>query len=603
LVTAQEKTGQKFTGNTAKRGELIPALLFFAVLFSVKALETFLLYRAGYLEFDGDGFTRSLRAWEWLQYPRFEVDAWLPLQFWLNGLLMNFWPDLFWEPRVVNMLASLVTTGHAFLLGRWLFGRACGYATALLVGLFPWEIRFGFSGMAESLTYMFLMIGIAWFVRWLYNSRYTYLFYASLGFLGATMLRYEAWFYSLVFAGIVLFVAWRNIRLEWKLLLPLALTFSFAIIWALASWLQFGKPWAFVSITSEINSNLAGDQNRAADFLSRLLFYPRILFNLLPWLVLLGIAGSIWLFWRASPVRYYLTLVWGQFALFILSTLPTNNIAPGSARYPVSNLLLLLPVVAWLLIEVAKITGRWLNIRQAVTVVGVTLVLGVAALFTLTTYQNPSAYPDGDVRQVALWFKEQTEKDNLPSNEVIPVHFPNPKAENGGDYAYIYALSVLTNRPDGLRFPSSEAKGLRVISEISGFSQTVVDDKPLAWVHIRTADDEETINELKSRYRSSAVYGTFLIVYEPLNRPLSVTPSQGNVNQSYTFTGEGFQPGETVSLWVSWQDKSRALPAITADDRGRITVTYKPELVVTQSLTARGSQSGRQGSAEIMVNP
>ena len=122
---------------------------------------------------------------------------------------MKLWPDLFWEPRAVNLLASLVTIINFFFIGRWLFGRLYGYASALLVTLFPWEIWFGLSGMAESLTHMFLSLGVLWFVRWNQTKRSIHLVFSSLGLLFATMLRYETWFYSLVYFALVLFLAYR----------------------------------------------------------------------------------------------------------------------------------------------------------------------------------------------------------------------------------------------------------------------------------------------------------------------------------------------------------------------------------------------------------
>ncbi len=600
---------KKISANLAGRSELSLALIFLLLIFAVRAISLLTLYRAGYLEYDGDGFTRSVHAWEWLQQPRFEIDAWLPLQFWLNGSLMNFWPDLFWEPRVVNIIASLITIVNFFFIGRWLFGKWQGYATAALIGLFPWEIRFSLSGMAESLTYMFLSLGLAWFVRWLQTNNLRHLTFASLGLLGATMLRYEAWFYSLIYAVVVLFIAYRRKTFNWKILPILALTFVFAAIWMLASWLQLGKPWAFVSITSEINANLEG-RNREYDLIERLIFYPRILFELMPRLVIPAVIGSLLLIWlhlskrgRQRPALEknalpYLVLVWGQLILFILTTLPTNNIAPGSARYPVSNLTLLVPVVVWLADYFMSLLPSF-NFKAAVAGLLVLLTLS----FIPTTMDRAAEFPQGEVRQIALWFKDQTESSKLPKNIVIPTHLPNPKAENGGDYGYIYALTVLTNRPDGARFPGSKAQGLRVISELEGFQRTIVDDKPLVWLNIDTAGDKAAIQELAAQYRENNIYGQFLVNARPLFRPLTATPSTGNLAQEFRFMGDGYEPGEKISVWVSFGNSVKNLPEAIADKDGKIAITFKPDLAVTQSLTAKGRTSGRTGAVEIVVTP
>lgn len=447
-----------------------------------------------------------------------------------------------------------------------------------------------------------------WFARWLQTRRLLHLSFGALGLLGATMLRYEAWFYSLAFCGIALFLVLRKAKFSWKILPILAIPFSFAFIWCLASWLQLGKPWGFVSLTSEINATLAADANQNANLLERLLFYPRTMFNLMPWLTTLAVIGTVLLVIRVRQARPYLALVWGEFCIFIITTLPTNNIAPGSARYPVSNLLLLLPVVVWLVSRAVAISTKALfksvseRKLQLITILGGGAIFAVMlGLFAETTLDRADAFPDGNVRQVALWFKEQTESGNLPTNVVIPVHFPNPKAANGGDYSYIYALTVLTNRPDGWHFPNSKAQGLRVISEIEGFSRTVVDDKPYAWLHIDTAGNKQTIDDLKGRYHHVASYGAFSIVSGPLYRPLSVTPLEGTLDQTYIFTGDGYDPNEKISVWVSWDNQAQSLPIVIADAQGRITITFKPFNAVTQSVTAKGLQSGRQGFAEIKV--
>lgn len=600
---------KKISANLAGRSEPQLTTIFLLVIFAVRAISLLTLYRAGYLEYDGDGFTRSVHAWEWLQQPRFEIDAWLPLQFWLNGFLMNFWPDLFWEPRIVNIIASLITIINFFFIGRWLFGKWQGYATAALIGLFPWEIRFSLSGMAESLTYMFLSLGLAWFVRWLQTNNLRHLTFASLGLLGATMLRYEAWFYSLIYAAIVLVIVYRRKTFNWKILPILALTFVFAAIWMLASWLQLGKPWAFVSITSEINANLEG-LNKEVGLLERFIFYPRILFELMPRLVIPAVIGSGLLVWlhlgtrgRQRPATEknalpYLVLVWGQLALFILTTLPTNNIAPGSARYPVSNLTLLVPVVVWL---AGYLIGLLPRFDLKVGAAGLLVLLTLS--FIPTTLDRANEFPQGEVRQIALWFKDQTESGKLPKNIVIPMHLPNPKGQNGGDYGYIYALTVLTNRPDGARFPGSKAQGMRVISELEGFQRTIVDDKPLAWLNIDSAGDKAAIQELTAKYRENNTYGPFLVSSKPLFRPLTVAPSAGNLAQQFQFSGDGYEPGEKISVWVSFGNSVKNLPEATADIDGKVAITFKPELAVTQSLTAKGRNSGRIGAAEIVVNP
>lgn len=592
-------------GLTAKN-ELKLALPFLLALFALKALISYLIWRNGFLEYDADGFTRSLHAWEWSQQPRFEVDAWLPLQFWLNGALLQIWPDLFREPRAVNLVASLVTTTSFFFIGRSLFGRLAGYGTALLAALFPWEIWFGLSGMSESLTHMFLSVGMLFFCRWLQTERSLNLWLASAGLLGATLLRYEAWFYSITYAVIILCLTYlrhrtnRPFRALQKVIPPLALAFSFTLLWVIASIIQFKSPFGFVSLTSKINASLE-ERNAHTDLLGRLLFYPQVFFNLLRPLTLLAMSGSLLLWWKPlGKVRVYLALIWGEFALFIVSTLPTNNIAPGSARYPVSNLMFLLPTVVYLFIFLAK---KW---PQTGWRVGLTLIfLGLALFFIQTAMDRPNDFPDQNMRQVALWFKEQTKQGKLPQNSVIPVHLPNPQATAGADYGVIYGLSVLTNRPDGWRIKGSQAKGLRVISDIEGFEKTIQDDKPLAWLHLDSAEGKAQIDQLAKIYREKISFGPYQIFSRPLQRPLTVTPLEGRLDQHYIFTGEDFDPGEHISLWLSYDSTgAKTLPGISADKEGYVKWDYLPDSQIpgTFSITALGESSQRRAIAEVTIH-
>jgi hypothetical protein len=585
------------------------APLFLLVMLLLKGGTAFWLYRLGYLEYDGDGFTRSVHAWEWLERPRFEIDAWLPLQFWLNGGLMAIFPDLFYVPRVVNMLASCVTVVCFFFIGRWLFSRSVGYGSAAAVAVFPWEIWFGMSGMAESLTHMFLSLGIMFFAGWLRFERTDFLVLASVGFLGATTLRYEAWFYSAVYVLIVLVLVIRRStkgakKSFWQFLVAkptgnkpsiltivfiLSIAFWFALIWMAVSWVQKGSPFAFVSITSAINANLESKNNQY-NFFERLIFYPRIFYELMPRLVIPAIVATVLLILKPTKiVTAYLILVWGEFGLFILSTLPFNNIAPGSARYPVSNLMLLLPVVVWLFGFIYSLRPQKL-VQGAV--VGVFLLL--LASFIQTTFTRDLSFPDGDTRQLVLRINELTEKGDLPKNVVIPAHFPNPLSQNGADYSRIWAIETLTNRPQ-----------MKVISEIDGFDTHIRDEKSLAWLHIKSAGDAEAIQNFANRYRHNEQFGNYLLSYGPLNRPLEVSPKTGDSKQLFVFSGVDFEPNEKVSVWISLSANDvRTLQPIFADANGRVQVEIMPPIGASgaMSLTARGEKSARTAVAEIVVS-
>ncbi|MBN9390474.1 MAG: glycosyltransferase family 39 protein [Chloroflexi bacterium] len=584
-----------------RRKEIILIISFLAVAIGVKLLLGLYLWRNGFVEYDTDGFTRSIIAWQWeIGKKQLGIDAWLPLQFWLNGTLMHFWPDLLRVPRLVNMLSSIVTTVNLFFIGRALFGRNAGFVSAALAAIFPWEIWFGLSGMSESLTHVFLTTGVVFFTQWLTRKdpRAGWLVLASLGFLGATMLRYEAWFYSAVYALIALVIALR--RNEWgkpdkiKVVLALVPAFIFMAGWMYASWTDpaIGSPLGFAKITSEINGRIYNSENTSMSFFSRLVFYPQTFLTLWLPLTLPAIAGSLWLAWKpVGKARWYLALVWGEFVVFILTTLPFNNIAPGSARYPVSNLLLLLPVVAYLFER--AFTYR----AQAVRYAGVGLVALLLLSQVYATLERPRDYPDEATRQVAVWLNKLWKTGYLKPDEKVMLDLPASDGPQGNDFtrAY-YSLPVLTNHPDSFVVPVNfDTFSAMVMSQTGG--------APHVWVHLASAGGD--LKPFKNNYRDVETFGDYTVGTVPIFRGAAVLPGDGIVGhkgsvqsgQPVTATADEYKPKETTAIWVTRPDKKVInLGNKDADTNGVLSISYTPDQAIAGdwSITIVGMESGRR---------
>src|SRR5262245_58557760 len=118
------------------------------------------LYLGGYASFGADDFTRALRADYWLHHRGFDVGwggwlgmvggGWLPFQDYLVGLALAAHRDLYVTPRVVNLVVSATSVIVAYFLGRELFGKTIGLATAALFAVQPWRIWLGMSGMTSD---------------------------------------------------------------------------------------------------------------------------------------------------------------------------------------------------------------------------------------------------------------------------------------------------------------------------------------------------------------------------------------------------------------------------------------------------------------------
>ena len=580
---------------------LIPFLL--GVVGLKLALSVF-LWRTSFLEYDTDGFTRSVRAWDWYKgHTKLEVDAWLPLQFWVNGWLMGFWPDLLHVPRLVNIICSVGTTVNLFFIGRQLFGRLNGYGTALLAAIFPWEILFGLSGMSESMTHFFLSFGFVFFLKWLKSSpAITYpILVASLGFLGATMIRYEAWFYSTVYAAIVVYFIWQyranlSIKTRLKLLFSLVPAFVFVAIWAARSWIELGSPLGFADKTSSINSTIFGSANENVSFWQRLIFYPKTFFLLFLPLTVPAIVSMLVLCLRpVKGVWPYLVLVWGEFALFILTTLPYNNIAPGSQRYPVSNLLLLLPVITYLAQLLVEQPGWRLRLVGGV---------GFALLFLLViqnTFAQATLFPDDNTRRVADFLNQRWREGYINPDEQVYLILPPVDGPKGSDFTRTeYALRVLTNHPDNFEIVSDPAAFMPRLALTNGHS-------PHIWVYLLSAggsvDNNRTIGygEIKS-------FGDYRVGDYPFfGLATAERVSTSAASDQFNIKADEYHPQEKTSVWVTRPDnKVIQLDSPLAGAKGVVSVSY----TVSQadfmpgkwSVTIAGMESGRRTSAVFEVS-
>ncbi len=576
--------------------------LLFGII-SLKLGLAFYVWHHGFLEYDTDGFTRSVSAWKWHNFStKLEVDAWLPLQFWLNGWLMGIKPDLLLIPRLVNMVCSIGTTLNLFFVGRTLFGRLNGYLTALLVAFFPWEIWFGLSGMSESITNFFLTFGLLFFCIWLKTNyaKPAFLLFASLGFLGATMVRYEAWFYSAVFATIAFYFIWfyrAELRLNtrWQSVLALLPAFAFILFWMYLSWVdpRLKSPLGFAELTSGVNAKIYGAANTTASFWYRLVFYPQTFLNLLFQLTIPAIIGTgLLLFQPVRKVRPYLFLIWGEFGLFILTTLPYNNIAPGSARYPVSNLLLLLPVVVYLFQFVFKQPQQL--VRYGVAFVFV-LLLGS---LILTTISRPLGFPDNNTRQVAEFLKTRWKEGYIQPNEKVFLILPPADGPQVEDYTRaFYALKVLTNHPDNFEVEADPAKFTPALQRSNGTA-------PHIWVKLASAGG--SLEDLTQGYRETKTFGDYTVGDFPLYGQVLAEPLPQEPGKTFEFKATEYRQNETTSVWIIRPDgKVITVGNRSADALGivsfKYTISSQEYLPGRWSIAVAGMETGRRSSTAFDV--
>jgi hypothetical protein len=566
--------------DAALPGWAIPAGVL-AVLLLVRGILAFWTRQQGFVEYNADGFSRVIRGYEWLQAPRWEVELWLPLHFWLYGSLFWVWDELFTASRALNLLLGIAVIIGIYLIGQMLVDWRSGAIGAGLAAVFPYEVWLSISGMSEPLYHALMVWTVVGLVHWWINDRRWALIGASLTLAAATAVRYEAWFFVTMFMLVLL--AGAIVRRERRDALPhiagaAIISIAFILVWVQQNWSVHGDPLAFARGTEE--AKLAEDPgNMETTLLERLTYFPEIAFSTAPGIILLGAVGSTVVLafgWRRWwPV---LALIWGQAMLMVGVTSMFASQGPGAERYLLSNTVLLCVPIAGALVYAIDRWGR-----SGLTIAaGCLIVLLASFLPDLTS--PPVHYPAADTREMAGAIKSHLHEQE--SNRVIVLLPPIPDERfNEG-----YALRVL----------SGDANRVEITDEPSRLYEAVQAGEVSRWIMDSALDTREPPAE--RRWSSGAyVAGSpppLALVESPAT---PVTPgSQIPVRAS------GFLPEEPVSTWWTGPDESvYAGSEFSADGEGHIkdTETTLPDSASegTWTLTLAGTESQRQAFLRVEV--
>lgn len=554
-----------------------------ATAWALRLLLAAVTLHLGFMEYNADGFTRVIHGFEWLQHPRWEVGVWLPLHFWLIGGALALWDNLYDAPKLLSTICGLITIANLYLITRTLGGRRAALIAGLLAALFPFEVWFSVSGMSEPVFHALLTTSIAAFVRWQRSGRSATLALTGLALCAATAVRYEGWFYAAILVPMILLIALlrRQFRPE---TLPLALIpMVFIGIWIEQSAKVLGDPLAFAHQTSEIKSELA-PQNAAAGSLHRLIYFPGSVFSVERSLVLLGGLACVWLLWR-YPRRWrsYVILIAGEAALLSAVSATFANIGPGSERYLLSNVLLLIPPLAAAIVDVASM--RRLGLLVAVAVVVVLLVS-----FGHQLAAPPRTYPDHDTRALGRFLAAQLRTPDPSGRTSVPVFLPPPPTDA---YNASYAIRILSgNSPD-----------IDILDQQDQFEAIVASGAARLWA----MDLSNHVALQPPAAARTERIGRFLVGW-PLPA-LRVSLASGVVRQGSTVSVRvaDLQPGEGAAAWLTRPDgRVVPLPGAQADASGRreLSISIPRDAPPGRwALTVAGQRSRRQGIATFEVHP
>lgn len=431
----------------------IAVALYLASLIGLTAALQLTLYLTGYFTFGADDFSRALRADYWLQHRTFDVGwggwfglvggGWLPFQDYLVGLALVIHRDLYVTPRIVNLIVAAVSVIVAYCLGRELFGRRIGLATATLVAFQPWRIWLGMSGMTSDLPAATMIAVFAIFLaRWLRTDRPRHLLLAAAALAVGNGFRYEAWLFALVFSGLVVVMAairrrQRALSSEWLTAAACALVIAQIVpgIWMAASYRLLGvwlpelgavmryMPVAFAGETS----------NRGA-----MINVPLLAFGSFPFETVLSIGGAalavmsdrrrILIPYIAVPITAFVLLgivfKW-QLAAYL-----------ECGRYFISFAWLLLPFLAYGLGEIARATRPWPSAGFSAAAI----IVAALAAHDIGRAVNYPAMFSRDALSAGWTLRRLQETGTVRPDSPILI-------ERGRDWGFL-AIAALANAPE-----------------------------------------------------------------------------------------------------------------------------------------------------------
>lgn len=541
----------------------------------VRLILAALTLHLGFMEYNADGFTRVIHGYEWLQHPRWEVGVWLPLHFWLIGGTLALWGNLYDAPKLLSTIAGLSTIASIYVITRAISSRRAAVIAAFLAAIFPFEVWFSVSGMSDPIFSAFLAASVAGFVHWWRSNRLAPLTFASIMMMAATAIRYEAWFYAAVMVAIVTVTAWHR-RARW---LPATVvagsSLSFAAIWVEQSAMVLGGPFAFANQTSTIKSQLA-PQNATSGLAERILAYGSAAFQVERSLIVLGVLACLWLLWH-QPRHWigYLVLVGGQALLLSLVSADFSNLGPGSERYLLTNVLLLIPPLAAVVADITLLPGITRFLSAA--------LVAVALLsFSRQLSAPPRSYPDANTRSFGRFLAQQLAAKSSAGSQVAVLLPPPPSdAFNAG-----YALRIL----------SGHAGDVTITYQPAQLQQDVDTGAAQIWVL-----DTGTHAPWPQAARTERI-GRFVVGWPPRLPHIVVVPSSSP--SLYRAQVTGLEPDEGIASWLtSPEGRVAAMPNGRADSNGRVSFAFRPptEASGQWALSVKIESSGATGVCDFQM--
>lgn len=413
-------------------------LIFFAIAIFIRVILYFFLYSRGYFYGKSwDTFSRTLLSYYWSLDPYFAPSDgyWLPLQFWINGLVFlairPWYPySSLAVPLVINNLffiGSLLITYK--ILSAFTFDRSFSSLGLWALSFFSADIFITFSGLCEPMLNFLFLASSYYLYKLLTTNHQKYIIAISIVSLLASATHYIGWFLSLFF--VLFFFGWItknwliSRKVEVTYFVPLFSSIIMPVIWLTNAYLRFGSPLYPLQVIRYMEKPYLGHM----DFLSRALLIPKVMFLDIG---VISIIGSIALvIFSLKKDRKILVSLPSCFVLFLLWITTTSG-ASNPYREP-----RYLVFYGWVVYPLIVSLVRELTSRKA----GLVIIFIVFAVYIVQNFVQLVNYENSFNRSLEIVSLEIRPWCYKQSNDLPIIIISNSFAESG-------VLPVLSGCPD-----------------------------------------------------------------------------------------------------------------------------------------------------------
>jgi hypothetical protein len=299
-----------------------------ALVAAAKVGVSALVLGSGFRAISDDDYARVVIAQRFAAAPALDPSgtSWLPLPFWIHGLVMAIAGRTLEVARATSLLLGVIAAVLVYVAARWLaVPRPGALAGGLIACAIPYAAWLGVATVPDGPTAALILLGAASASSTDLKTRAA----GGLSLLAAALCRYEAWPVAAAFAALTAYDAYccRSRALVAAAVMPLA----GPVGWMIHGAVNHGSPLFFVARVAAYRRALGASP---ASLLSGLTDYPLRLVRCEPELVGLSAVAvaAAWLLRRPLPLGRYrrLWLLLGALLVFLVAgdlrdTAPTHH--------------------------------------------------------------------------------------------------------------------------------------------------------------------------------------------------------------------------------------------------------------------------------------